>query len=179
MFTVRGEPPESGDSGIRDTLFVNRGNTTVRPGEIPDVQRSPLPVRFQVQQAGKVPGILQGVALYAALTRVSRMVLHWVHNPKRTGSIPAPATNSAVTVTGKLPHVRLDVETWMLDTESAREGWRAVEPLLGKAVSGAVQAAKGGPLPASFGIRAGDGAALSRRDAAVLGEESGCCSHAA
>lgn len=76
-------------------------------------------------------------------------------------------------------HVRQDGETWMLDTESAREGWRAVEPLLGKAVSGAVQAAKGGPLPASFGIRAGDGAALSRRDTTVLREDSGCCSHAA
>lgn len=74
-------------------------------------------------------------------------------------------------------HVREDVHTWMLDTESARKGWCAVEPLLEKAVSGVVQAANGGPLPASFGIRARDRAALSRtRTAVVLEEDSGCCS---
>ncbi|AOU98283.1 hypothetical protein BI364_10200 [Acidihalobacter yilgarnensis] len=53
-------------------------------------------------------------------------------------------------------HVLEDGGVWKLDTESARKGWCAVESLLGKAVSGAVQAAKGGPLPASFGIRARD-----------------------
>ena len=75
-------------------------------------------------------------------------------------------------------HVCEDAGTWKLDAESAREGWCAAESLLEKAVSGAVQAAKGGPLPASFGIRARDRAALSRRwnDA---GEDPGCCSHVA
>ncbi|WP_312284126.1 transposase [Candidatus Igneacidithiobacillus taiwanensis] len=73
-------------------------------------------------------------------------------------------------------HVRKDGETWNLDTESAREGWCAVEPLLEKAVSGIIQqAAKGRPLPASFGIRARDRAALSRIGTRA-GEDSGCCS---
>ncbi|WP_420909785.1 zinc ribbon domain-containing protein [Acidiferrobacter thiooxydans] len=71
-------------------------------------------------------------------------------------------------------HVREDAGRWRLDTESAREGWCAVEPLLEKAVSGAVQAANGGPLPASFGIRARDRAALSRKGAGTT-EDSGCC----
>ncbi|WP_297362815.1 zinc ribbon domain-containing protein [Acidiferrobacter sp.] len=43
-------------------------------------------------------------------------------------------------------------QVWRLDTESARVGWCAVEPLLGKAVSDVVQAAKGGRLPVSFGV---------------------------
>lgn len=75
-------------------------------------------------------------------------------------------------------HVRQNDAVWRLDTESAREGWCAVEPLLEKAVSGVVQAARGGPLPASFGLRAGDRAALSRIGAGA-GEDSGCCSHVA
>jgi len=73
-------------------------------------------------------------------------------------------------------HVRKDGESWMLDTESAREDWCAVESLLEKAVSDVVQTAKGGPLPASFGIRARDRAVLSRSGVAVLEEDSGCCS---
>lgn len=74
-------------------------------------------------------------------------------------------------------HVRKDGEAWNLDTESAREGWCAVEPLLEKAVSGLMQAAKGRPLPASFGIRkgAGDRAALSQNIAGRASEDSGCC----
>ena len=79
-------------------------------------------------------------------------------------------------------HVRKDEAVWVLGTESAREDWRAVEPLLEKAVSGVMQAANGGPLPAGFGISkrpAGDRAALSRSGAVVLGEECGCCSHVA
>jgi putative transposase len=55
-------------------------------------------------------------------------------------------------------------QVWRLDTESAREGWCAVEPLLRKAVSDVVQAANGGPLCASFGLSkklARDGAVLS------------------
>jgi transposase len=76
-------------------------------------------------------------------------------------------------------HVRKNGESWMLDTESAREDWCAVEPLLEKAVSGvAQQAANGGPLPASFGIRARDRAALSQNGAGAR-EDSGCCSHIA
>ena len=75
-------------------------------------------------------------------------------------------------------HVREDGGAWKLDTEPAREGWRAVEPLLEKAVFSVVQAAKGGPLPASFGIRAGDRAALSRKGAGTK-EDSGCCNHVA
>lgn len=51
-------------------------------------------------------------------------------------------------------HVREDGDTWILDTESAREGWCAAEPLLEKAVSGVIQAAKSGKLPASFGVSA-------------------------
>ncbi|MHB1641147.1 MAG: RNA-guided endonuclease TnpB family protein [Acidithiobacillus sp.] len=43
-------------------------------------------------------------------------------------------------------------QVWRLDTESARKGWCAAEPLLGKAMSDVVQTAKGGPLPASFGL---------------------------
>lgn len=54
-----------------------------------------------------------------------------------------------------------DHQAWRLDTETAREDWCAAEPLLGKAMSDVVQAAKGGPLPASFGIRTRDRAALS------------------
>jgi len=76
-------------------------------------------------------------------------------------------------------HVRKDGESWMLDTESAREDWCAVESLLEKAVSDVVQTAKGGPLPTSFGIRARDRAVLSRSGVAVLEEDSGCCSHVA
>jgi len=72
-------------------------------------------------------------------------------------------------------HVRKNGESWMLDTESAREGWCAGEPLLEKTVSGIVQAAKGGPWPASFGIRARDRAALSQNGAGAQ-EDSGCCS---
>ncbi|HUW97618.1 MAG TPA: transposase [Acidiferrobacter sp.] len=72
-------------------------------------------------------------------------------------------------------HVRKNGESWMLDTESAREGWCAGEPLLEKAVSGIVQAANGGPLPASFGIRTRDRAALSQKGAGAQ-EDSGCCS---
>lgn len=72
-------------------------------------------------------------------------------------------------------HVRKDGDTWMLDTESARKDWCAVEPLLEKAMSSVVQAANGGPLPASFGIRARDRAALSRKGAGA-GEDFGCCS---
>lgn len=75
-------------------------------------------------------------------------------------------------------HVREDDGTWKLDTESAREGWCAAESLLEKAVFGVVQAAKGGPLPASFGIRAGDRAALSRKYNVAV-EEPGCCNHTA
>ena len=79
-------------------------------------------------------------------------------------------------------HVRQSTQDgnqiWMLDTESAREGWCAVESLLEKAVSDAVQAAKGGRLPASFGLRARDRAALSR-SGAEAGEDSGCCNHIA
>jgi len=40
------------------------------------------------------------------------------------------------------------------DTESVREDGCALGPLLEKAVSGVMQAAKGGPLPASLGLRA-------------------------
>ena len=69
-------------------------------------------------------------------------------------------------------------QVWRLDTESAREGWCAVESLLEKAVSDVEQAAKGGRLPASFGIRARDRAALSR-SGAEAGEDSGCCNHVA
>ncbi|MHB8254813.1 MAG: transposase family protein, partial [Acidiferrobacter sp.] len=79
-------------------------------------------------------------------------------------------------------HVRVlthkDSETWMLDTESAREDGCAVEPLLEKAVSGVVQAANGGPLPASFGLSqkpARDRVALSRKGAGTK-EDFGCCS---
>ena len=82
-------------------------------------------------------------------------------------------------------HVRVlthkDSETCMLDTESARKGWCAVEPLLEKAVSGVGEAAKGGPLPASFGLsqkQARDRVALSRKGAGTR-EDSGCCSHVA
>lgn len=75
-------------------------------------------------------------------------------------------------------HVYEDGGLWKLDTESAREGWCAAESLLEKAVSGVVQAANGRPLPASFGIRARDRAALSRR-CVDTGEDSGCCSHVA
>ena len=75
-------------------------------------------------------------------------------------------------------HVRQDNAVWILDTESARKDWCAVEPLLEKAVSGVMQAAKGGPLPASFGIRARDRAALSRKGAGTT-EDSGCCNHVA
>ena len=71
-------------------------------------------------------------------------------------------------------HVREDQGAWSLDTESARKGWCAVEPLLEKAVSGIIQAAKGGPLPASFGIRARDRAALSRNGVGTE-EDSGWC----
>ncbi|WP_447974917.1 zinc ribbon domain-containing protein [Nitrospira sp. Kam-Ns4a] len=73
-------------------------------------------------------------------------------------------------------HVRKDGGTWVLDTESARTGWCAAEPLLENAVSRVVQAANGGPVPASFGLRAGDRAARSRRRQPVLGGEFGCCS---
>ena len=69
-------------------------------------------------------------------------------------------------------------QVWRLDTESARAGWCAVESLLEKAVSDVVQAAKGGRLPASFGIRARDRAALSR-SGAEAGKDSGCCNHVA
>ena len=75
-------------------------------------------------------------------------------------------------------HVREDDRVWMLDTESAREGWCAVESLLSQAVSGVVQAAKGRRLPASFGIRARDRAALAQ-SGAEAGEDSGCCNHVA
>lgn len=75
-------------------------------------------------------------------------------------------------------HVRTNGESWRLDTESAREGWCAVEPLLEKAVSNVVQTAKGGPLPASFGIRARDRAVLSQNGTGAK-EGFGCCSHAA
>ncbi|WP_082177494.1 MULTISPECIES: RNA-guided endonuclease TnpB family protein [Acidithiobacillus] len=75
-------------------------------------------------------------------------------------------------------HVRQEHGAWKLDTESAREGWCAAESLLEKAVSGVVQAANGGPLPASFGIRARDRAALSRRWNDAVGGP-GCCTHAA
>ena len=78
-------------------------------------------------------------------------------------------------------HVRQSDAVWMLDTESAREDWCAVEPLLEKAVSGVVQAANGGPLPASFGIskrHAGDRAVLSQNGAGTR-EDSGCCNHVA
>lgn len=80
-------------------------------------------------------------------------------------------------------HVREDGGIWMLDTESACTGWCAAESLLEKAVSGAVQAANGRRLPASFGIsapRSGarDRAALSR-SCAEAGEDSGCCNHVA
>lgn len=78
-------------------------------------------------------------------------------------------------------HVRKNKESWMLDTESARKGWCAVEPLLEKAVSGVVQAARGGPVPASFGISkryVRDRAALSQNGAGTE-EDSGCCSHVA
>lgn len=78
-------------------------------------------------------------------------------------------------------HVREDQGAWMLDTESARKDWCAVEPLLEKAVSGVVQAANGGSLPASFGISkrfARDRAALSRTGAGAR-EDSGCCNHVA
>jgi len=76
-------------------------------------------------------------------------------------------------------HVRKNGDTWELDTESAREGWCAVEPLLEKAVSGLVQAARGRPLPASSGIRARDRAALSRSRAMRAVEDSGCCTQVA
>ena len=78
-------------------------------------------------------------------------------------------------------HVCKNEESWMLDTESAREDWYAVEPLLEKAVSGVVQAARGRPLPASFGISkryVRDRAALSRKGAGTE-EDSGCCNHVA
>ena len=78
-------------------------------------------------------------------------------------------------------HVRQNDAVWMLDTESARKDWCAVEPLLEKAVSGVVQAANGGPLPASFGVSkryVRDRAALSQNGADAE-EDSGCCNHVA
>jgi hypothetical protein len=54
-------------------------------------------------------------------------------------------------------------EVWRLDTESAREGWCAAEPLLRKAMSDVVQTAKGRLLPASFGV-----SKRHARDRAVL-----------
>jgi transposase len=59
-------------------------------------------------------------------------------------------------------HVREDGGIWMLDTESVRAGWCAVESLLSKAVSSVVQAAKGGRLPASFGVSASGRGARDR-----------------
>jgi Transposase and inactivated derivatives len=60
-------------------------------------------------------------------------------------------------------YVKGENQVWRLDTESARKGWCAAEPLLGKAMSDVVQTAKGGPLPASFGLNS-----KKARDRAVL-----------
>ncbi len=49
-------------------------------------------------------------------------------------------------------YIKGENQVWRLDTESARKGWCAAEPLLGKAMSDVVQTAKGGLLPASFGL---------------------------
>ncbi len=74
-------------------------------------------------------------------------------------------------------HVREDQGAWMLNTESARTGWCAVESLLEKAVSGVVQAAHEGPLAASLGLWkkwARDRAVLSQNGAGTE-EDSGWC----
>ncbi len=60
-------------------------------------------------------------------------------------------------------YVKDEKQAWRLDTESARKGWCAAEPLLGKAMSDVVQTAKGGLLPASFGLNS-----KKARDRAVL-----------
>lgn len=74
-------------------------------------------------------------------------------------------------------HVRQNGAVWGLTTESAREGWCAAEPLLEKAVFRVVQAANGGPLPASFSS-VPERAALSQKCHTVPDGGFGCCSPA-
>ncbi|MHB1755545.1 MAG: RNA-guided endonuclease TnpB family protein [bacterium] len=69
-----------------------------------------------------------------------------------------------------------DNDVWNLDIDSACKSWNTAEPLLEKAMSNVIQIANGGFIPASFGIKSGDGA-IPSRSPVVTQRDLGCCNN--